>query len=124
MPEGDIYTHMRYGTSVRDGTVYVASREGDLPVGPYDAVVRSVGGPSWTISYSPWVRERYPDLATDDEGITLDVRDFVESLTLDEGFVESLAACPDWSVNEEDPLSPRLGLFVGRLFQRLERGLE
>ncbi|MFC5971531.1 hypothetical protein ACFPYI_09330 [Halomarina salina] len=115
---------MRYGTTVQDGTVYVERPDGDLLVGPYAAVVRSVGGPSWTISYSPWVRERYPDLATDDEGITLDVRDFVESLTLDEAFVESLAACPDWSVNDEDPLSPRLGLFVGRLLQRLERGLE
>jgi hypothetical protein len=115
---------MRYGTSVREGTVYVGRDDGDLAVGPYDDLVRAVGGPSWTISYSPWVRERYPDLDTDDEGITLDVRDFVESLTHDERFVDALAACPDRRVNEEDPLSPRLGLFVGRLVQRLERGLE
>lgn len=115
---------MRYGTHVRDGTVYVATGNGDLPVGSYDAVVEAVGGPSWTISYSPWVREHYPDLDTDDEGITLNVRDFVESLTHDERFIDALAACPDRPVNSEDPLSPRLGLFVGRLVQRLERGLE
>ena len=115
---------MRYGTIVRAGTVYVDTPDGDLAVGSYEALVRSVGGPSWTISYSPWVRERYPDLETDDEGITLDVRDFVESLTHDERFVDALAACPNRPVNAEDPLSPRLGLFVGRLVQRLERGLE
>lgn len=115
---------MWFGTSVRGGEVYVCGPDGDLRVGPLDAVVTAVGGPAWTITYSEWQRRRYPHLDTSDEGIVVDVCDFVDSMTCPAWFVEALAALPDERVNRADPLSPRLGLFVGHLVRQLEFGLE
>ncbi len=115
---------MWFGTSLREGEVYVGGPDGDVRIGPLSAVLTAVGGPAWTISYSAWQRERYPHLDTSDEGIVVDVRDYVDAMTCPAWLVEALAALPDERVNPDDPLSPRLGLFVGHLVRQLEFGLE
>lgn len=114
---------MRYGTEVEGGRVYVRTADGDLPVGRVADVLELVGGPAWTITYSDWHRSRYPDLDTSDEGLTVDVVDVVAAMELDRSFVESLRALPARPC-DDDEVSPRLGLFVGRLLGNLQTGIE
>ncbi|MFB6171732.1 MAG: hypothetical protein ABEJ23_04310 [Haloarculaceae archaeon] len=113
---------MRYGTDVDGGRVYVQTPDGDLLVGRVGAVLALVGGPAWTIEYSEWHRSR-PDFDTDDEGVTVDVVDAIAALEFDRSFVEALAALPA-EPRGDDAVSPRLGLFVGRLMGSLQTGLE
>ena len=112
----------RYATVVEDGTIYVGTADGRLRVGEVDAVLEVVGGHSWTIRYSPEERERYPEMDTSDEGLTVDVVDMLQAMTHSERFVETLAAQPAEPTGE-DEVSPRLGLFVGKLLENLEGGL-
>jgi hypothetical protein len=113
----------RYETVVEDGTVYVATAEDRLEVGDLETIVELVGGPAWTIEYTEREKQAHPELNTADEGLTVDVVDTINAMTFGEGFVETLAAQPATPVEAEDGVSPRLGLFVGRLLENLEYGL-
>ncbi|AQL41223.1 hypothetical protein BV210_00185 [Halorientalis sp. IM1011] len=137
----------RHGTTVEDDTVYVETDDGRLEVGALDRIVDAVGGHAWTIEYSDWEKEYYDDLDTDDEGMIVDVVDMTEAMTHGESFVEMLRTHPsdpptatgnsgdddtdDESGPDGDPeiegdadLSPRMGLFVGKLLENLESGLD
>lgn len=111
----------RYETYVEDGTIYIRTGDDPLAVGPVDEAVEAVGGPAWTITYSLEVKRRHPDLDTADEGLTVDVVDIIHAMTHSERFVETLAAQP--ADSGEDDISPRLGLFVGKLLENLESGV-
>jgi hypothetical protein len=113
----------RYGTTVSDGRVYVRTPDGAIEIGRVEAVLDLVGGPAWTIEYGDWHRERYPDLDTADEGLTVDVVDVLAAMEHDRGFVESLRALPA-EPQGDDEVSPRLGLFVGRLLGNLQTGVD
>lgn len=119
---------VRYGTVVEDSEVYVQTSDGLLRVAEMDAVVAAAGGPAWTISYSDWERERY-DLDTSDEGLTVSVVDITAAMEHGERFVETLAAMPATGAPcgdaeaGEDGLSPRAGLFVGKLLENLQSGV-
>jgi hypothetical protein len=112
----------RYGTVVGDGRIAVATGEGRLHVGRVETVIGLVGGPAWTITYSEAQKRRYPDVDTDDEGLTVDVVDMINNMRLERAFVESLQVLPDEPL-EDRTVSPREGLFVGRLLDELETGL-
>ena len=112
----------RYETLVDDGTVLVVGDGDRLVVGDVDRVIEAVGGHAWTITYSEWQREQYPDLDTSDEGLTVDVVDMMAAMTHGERFVSALRAAPA-EPSAGDDLSPRLGLFVGKLLENLESGL-
>lgn len=112
----------RYQTIVDDGTVYVGTDEGLLEIGSVDAVLDVVGGPSWTISYSEEERARHPEMDTSDAGLTVDVVDMMQAMTHSERFVQTLAAQPVEATDSDD-ISPRLGLFVGKLLENLESGV-
>jgi len=106
---------------VTDGRVYVEGPEGPVAVGALSEIVAAVGGPAWEITYSDWERKRYRNLDTGDEGLVVDVGDVVRAMEHDAGFARALAACP--AETEGDDLSPRAGLFVGRLLDQLQSGL-
>lgn len=112
----------RFDTFVENDTVYVGSDDGPIAVGPLDDIVTAVGGPAWTITYSEGHTERYPGMETDDEGLVVDVVDMLNAMTHSEQFVETLAAHPT-TVPESDTISPRAGLFVGKLLENLETGV-
>lgn len=114
----------RYETTVTDGRVLVQGPDGRIPVGDVEEIIDLVGGPSWTISYTEAEKQRYGSLNTADEGITVDVVDTIHAMTFGERFVRTLDAQPA-ERPDEDPasVSPRLGLFVGRLLENLEYGL-
>jgi hypothetical protein len=112
----------RYETFVEDGTIYVGSADGPLAVGDLAAAIDAVGGPSWTITYSTELKERHPEMDTSDEGLTVDVVDMINAMTHSEQFVEALAAQPAETAPEAD-ISPRLGLFVGKLLENLDSGV-
>ena len=113
----------RYATYVEDGTIYVGTGDGRLAVGDVEAVLDTVGGPSWTIRYSEEYKRRHSDLDTSDEGLTVDVVDMMQAMTHSERFVETLAAQPAEPTGGDD-ISPRLGLFVGKLLENLESGVD
>jgi hypothetical protein len=49
----------------------------------------------------------------------------IAAMTHGESFVETLRAYPvEVDADSGDPLSPRLGLFVGKLLENLETGLD
>jgi hypothetical protein len=112
----------RYETDVEDGTIYIQTGDGRLAVGPVADAVDIVGGPAWTITYPPEVTQRHPGLDTADEGLTVDVVDIIHAMTHSERFVETLAAQPADPASGEE-ISPRLGLFVGKLLENLESGV-
>lgn len=114
---------VRYETTIVDDTVFVTDGEDRIPVGSLDRILEVVGGPAWTITYSEYEKTHYGDLDTSDEGLTVDVVDTINAMTFDEGFVETLRAQPPDPVTDEEDMSPRLGLFVGRLFENLEYGV-
>lgn len=111
----------RYVTTVEDGTVYIEADVGRIEVGSVETIIDLVGGHSWTITYDDWERSHY-DLDTSDEGLTVDVIDTIEAMTFDASFVETLKAQPGDAVGD-DAVTPRLGLFVGRLLENLEYGV-
>jgi hypothetical protein len=113
----------RYDTIVEDGIIYVGTGDGPLEVGEVDTALDVVGGPSWTISYSEEQRQRHPTLDTSDEGLTVDVVDMMRAMTHSERFVRTLAAQPA-DPTDGDEVSPRLGLFVGKLLENLESGVD
>jgi len=112
----------RYETFIEDGTVYVGSDDGPVEVGPLEDIVDTVGGPAWRITYTDNQKERYPEMETDDEGLVVDVVDMLNAMTHSRKFVETLAAQPR-TVPEADTVSPRAGLFVGKLLENLENGV-
>lgn len=114
----------RYETTVEDGTVYIETAEGQLEVGSLESVIDLVGGHAWTIEYSEWEKEYYDDLDVADEGLTVDVVDMMQAMTHGEPFIETLRAHPREPRADDDQLSPRLGLFVGKLLENLESGLD
>lgn len=116
-------TPARHETRIEDGQVYVETDGESVHVGDVDTIIRLVGGPAWTISYSEWQKRRYPDLDTSDEGLTVDIVDMVNGMSFDSGFVTALETLPDEPIEDED-VPPRMGLFVGRLLGNLETGLE
>lgn len=111
----------RYETVIEDRTIYVGSDDGMLEVGDLDDAFQVVGGPSWTITYSEELKERHPEMDTSDEGLTVDVADMINAMTHSKQFVEALDAQPV-EASEED-ISPRLGLFVGKLLENLDSGV-
>jgi hypothetical protein len=111
----------RYETFIEDGTIYVGSPDGPIAVGELDTAIEVVGGPSWTITYSEELKERHPDLNTSDEGLTVDVTDMINGMTHSGQFVDTLAAQP--AEASDDDISPRLGLFVGKLLENLDSGV-
>ncbi|MFB6298359.1 MAG: hypothetical protein ABEH56_07550 [Salinirussus sp.] len=113
----------RYETTVDDGTIYVGTADGPLAVGSVDAALSIVGGPSWTIRYSEKRKAERPGIDTSDEGLTVDVVDMMQAMTHSERFVETLAAQPREPTGGDD-VSPRLGLFVGKLLENLESGVD
>jgi len=113
----------RYETTIEDDTIYVGTSNGPLEVGSVDAALDVVGGPSWTITYSDEQKERHPAMDTSDEGLTVDVEDMMRAMTHSERFVGTLAAQPTDTPDDED-VSPRLGLFVGKLLENLESGVD
>ena len=112
----------RYETIVEDGHVAVASADGTIAVGDLETVIDAVGGPAWTIRYTNAEKRRHPKMDTSDEGLTVDVVDMLQAMTHGEQFVETLAACPA-EPQDGDDLSPRMGLFVGKLLENLEHGV-
>jgi hypothetical protein len=112
----------RYDTFIEDGTIYVGSSEGPIAVGELADAIDAVGGPSWTITYSAELKERHPEMDTSDEGLTVDVADMINAMTHSEQFVEALQAQPAETAAEGD-ISPRLGLFVGKLLENLDSGV-
>ncbi|MFB6152487.1 MAG: hypothetical protein ABEJ40_11840 [Haloarculaceae archaeon] len=118
----------RYETFVEDGTVYVGAPDGRLEVGDLDVVLSAVGGPSWTITYSDEEKRHYADMDTSDEGLTVDVVDMMHTMTFGERFVETMAAHPTETAGDgphaDDAISPRMGLFVGKLLDNLENGVD
>jgi len=113
-----------YATRVQDGVVYVETPDGAIRVGPLEEVIALVGGPAWTIEYPERVCERYPDVDTSDEGLVVDVADVTASMTHPESFVRTLRALPDEPTTDGEEVSPRVGLFVGRLLENLQFGLD
>jgi hypothetical protein len=113
----------RYDTFVEDGTIYVGTSDGPLEVGAVADALGVVGGPSWTITYSEEAKQRHPEMDTSDEGLTVDVVDMMQVMTHSERFVQTLAAQPTDAPDDED-VSPRLGLFIGKLLENLESGVD
>lgn len=111
----------RYETFIEGGTIYVGSDDDPVEVGDLDDAIEAVGGPSWTITYSEEFKERHPDADISDEGLTVDVRDMINAMTHSEQFIEALSAQPA-AASDED-ISPRLGLFVGKLLENLDGGV-
>lgn len=112
----------RYDTHVDDGTVYVGTADGLLEIGDLETVLDVVGGPSWQISYTTEEKQRHPQMNTSDEGLVVDVVDMMQAMTHSERFVETLAAQPTAPQADQD-VSPRLGLFAGKLLENLESGV-
>ncbi len=112
----------RYDTVFEEGIIYVGSPDGLIEVGELEQALEVVGGPSWEITYSDELKERHPDLDTSDEGLIVDVVDIMNTMTHSRRFVETLAAQPV-EPTDEDEVSPRLGLFVGKLLENLESGV-
>jgi len=113
----------RHTTFVEDGTVYIGTESDPLEVAPLDTVVAAVGGPAWTITYSDAEKERHSEEDTSDEGLTVDVVDMLQTMTHSERFVATMAAYSA-DVSGERALSPRAGMFVGKLIENLENGVD
>lgn len=112
----------RYETVVTDETVYIEKGPERIEIGDLDLILDIVGGHAWTISYSDQEKADYPDLDTSDEGLTIDVVDAINAMTFGESFVETMEAQPATPASA-DAVSPRVGLFVGRLIENLAYGV-
>jgi len=112
----------RYETVIEDDIIYVGSPDGLVEVGKLDQALDAVGGHSWEITYSADLKGRHPELDTSDEGLIVDVVDIMHTMTHSRRFVETLVAQPAEPTNG-DEVSPRLGLFVGKLLENLETGV-
>ena len=114
----------RFETVVEDGIVYVGAPEGRIRVGTVEELLDLTGGPAWEIEYTERQKRRYPDLDTADEGLVVDVVDVMQAMTHDRAFVETLAAQPTDPETRTEGVSPRVGLFVGRLLSNLQYGID
>ena len=113
----------RYRATVESDVVYVEADVGRIKVGPLSTMIEIIGGPSWTIVYDDTERYRR-DLDTSDEGLTIDVRDTIEAMTFGGKFLMTLKSQPEIIPGgNRDAVSPRLGLFMGRLIENLEYGV-
>lgn len=112
----------RYQTEVKNGVVAVYSDSDELEIGEVETILDIIGGPSWTIRYSDWEKQQYPDLDMSDEGLTIDIIDTIHAMTFDESFVKTLRAQPG-ETSDPDAISPRMGLFIGRLVENLTYGV-
>lgn len=85
----------RYGTTIRDGTVYVESSENSVEVGTLADIFDIVGGEEYVIEYDDTEVAYYDWLDTDSDGeMRFDVRETVEDMTYPAQFVEELAERP------------------------------
>tara|TARA_A100001037_G_scaffold287461_1_gene296951 strand:+ start:11121 stop:11471 length:351 start_codon:yes stop_codon:yes gene_type:complete len=113
----------RYQATVEGEMVYIEADLGRIKVGPLSTMLEIIGGPSWTIIYDDIDRARV-DLDTSDEGLTIDVRDTIEAMTFGGKFLMTLKSQPEIVPGgSNDTVSPRLGLFMGRLIENLEYGV-
>ena len=113
----------RYGTIVENGTVYVEADLGRIEVGDVSEILDLVGGAAWEIRYDEATRAR-ADVDTSDEGMIVDVVDTIHAMTVGPAFFQALKAQPGESpFSDPEAVSPRLGLFVGRLLENLENGV-
>jgi hypothetical protein len=113
----------RHSIHLHEGGVFVGAASDSIWVGDIETILELVGGPAWTISYTDRQKQRYPDLDTADEGLTIDIVDFINGMSIDETSREILSKLPDEPRNESD-VPPRTGLFTGWLLEELETGLE
>jgi hypothetical protein len=114
----------RYPLTVEESTVYIQADVGTIEVGDVSTIVEIVGGHAWTIEYDEWEKRNLQQLDTSDEGLTVDVVDTIENMTLGEEFVQTLRSQPLHVLTDQpDVVPPRLGLFVGRLVENLEHGV-
>ena len=113
---------VRFDTVIEDGTIYVGSPRGLVEVGDLKQALDVIGGPSWEITYSEELKERHPDLDTSDEGLIVDVADIMNTMTHSRRFVETMVALPR-EPTDDDEVSPRLGLFIGKVLENLESGV-
>jgi|TARA_B110000116_G_C16693580_1_gene516374 hypothetical protein len=113
----------RYRAIVDRDIVYIEVDVGRVKVGPLSTMIDIIGSPSWTIRYDEFDRARM-DIDTSDEGLTIDVRDTIEAMTFSGKFLKTLKSQPEiiqgWG---NEAVSPRLGLFMGRLLENLEYGV-
>ncbi|MDG5774935.1 hypothetical protein VB773_15770 [Haloarculaceae archaeon H-GB2-1] len=100
----------------------VETADGRLEIGAVETILSAVGGPAWTIQYTGAEKQRYPTMDTSDEGLTVDVVDMIASMEHSERFVSMLSAQPK-TIPDGGDLSPRTGLFVGKLLENLENGI-
>jgi hypothetical protein len=82
----------RHFVRIEGETCVIDGADDQLPIGPIDAVVATVGGEEYVVEYddeaasSPW-------LATDDDGtLTVDVRSAVDELPLPETVYDELGS--------------------------------
>lgn len=113
----------RHSIHLHDGSVFVGAASDSIWVGDIETILELVGGPAWTISYTTRQKQQYPDLDTADEGLTIDIVDFINGMSINETSREVLEKLPDEPCHESD-VPPRTGLFIGWLLEELETGLE
>jgi hypothetical protein len=113
----------RHRTCLLDGAVYVGAGRDAIWVGDLTDIICLVGGSAWTITYSERQKRRYPDLDTSDEGLTIDIVDFINDMRIEDSFRDILTRLPA-EKQHHDGVPPRTGLFTGRLLEELETGLE
>ena len=116
----------RYETFIEDGTVYVEADVGNVEVGPVSDIIKKFGE-EYEIEYDEWEKQRY-DVSFADEGLRMDVKDTLESMTHDKRAVEWLAEKPldleEAYDNAEDSFfsTGRMALFCGFLAEALHNG--
>jgi hypothetical protein len=113
----------RHQIRLHDATVYVGTGEEAIWVGDIAVIRTLIGGAAWTITYTDRQKARYPDLDTSDEGLTIDIVDFINDMEIEAAFREILAELPV-EKQHADGVPPRTGLFTGRLLEELETGLD
>lgn len=113
----------RHQIRLQDGGVYVGTGSDAIWVGDISEIRALLGGSAWTITYSDRQKARYPNLDTSDEGLTIDIVDFINGMEIKSSFRKILADLPV-EKHHPDGVPPRTGLFIGRLLEELETGLE
>lgn len=112
----------RFDTVIEENTIYVGSPDGLVEVGDLDQALAVIGGASWEITYSDELKERHPEVDTSDEGLIVDTVDIMNAMTHSRRFVETLSALPREPTDGDD-VSPRMGLFIGKVLENLESGV-
>lgn len=110
----------RYDTSIEDGTIYVEADLGRVEIGPVSDIIQRFGD-TYVIEYDDWEKERY-DVSFADEGIEMDVRQTIESMTHSERIVKLLKEKP---LNHDESTfdgSLRMAMFFGMVNDALQNG--